>query len=102
MCYTVSAENLLTWALLRKRNEGVSITFIRRISELVQTSINDCTFDVSASSLYAVVEDSEMFEWSNNVITFSNSYTINMQKVRSSLEYRMPSQIIDALDSCKI
>lgn len=101
MCYTVSAENVLTWALL-KHEEGVSISFLKRFSQDVRKKLEDCAFDVSSKSVSAVVEDSDMFEWVDNLVVFSNNYKLDIRKIKSSLEYRLPEEVNKALATSNI
>ncbi len=97
MGYTVTAEDMLTWALV-KHQKGVSISYVRRLSEVAQTKVNNCGFDVEARSLLAVVEGSEIFEWSNNsTIVFASDYVEKIDRIKKTLEYTIPVKINDAL-----
>ncbi|HEY8892604.1 MAG TPA: hypothetical protein VIM70_20405 [Clostridium sp.] len=97
MCYTVSAEDMLTWALV-KSDEGVSVSYVRRLSEVAQAKIRNCNFDVAASSLWAVVEYSAMFKClDNNTIVFTNNYINKIDKIKETLKYTIPKKINEVL-----
>jgi hypothetical protein len=102
MSYTVRSDNILTWTLLKKL-EGVSIYDVKRLSEEAQAKVSNCDFDVEAKSLWAVVEDSAVFEWYDDyTIVFTKEYIDRTDELKKSLEYTMPKCIYEALENSHI
>lgn len=103
MCYEVSAEKILTWALIKQRN-GVSIYDIKRLSNAIQNN-RDCDFDIDieAKSLWATVEESEVFKWKDDeTIVFTNEYIDKIDKMKECLEYTTPKKINKVLSDSYI
>jgi len=98
MSYTVSAENILCETLV-KEGEGVSFQVIRIFSEIAQTKLPDCYFDISARSIYAVIDAySDIFVWEHEQIKFTKYYSENLDEVKQLFERRLPRKVRKAFD----
>lgn len=101
MGYTVSAENILYGALIKRKS--VSISNIRYFTEVAQTRVTNCYFDISAKSIYAVLEAySDVFKWEDDQIEFTDYYKRNIKEVKEIYHRRLPRMIISAFEDIEL
>ena len=101
MSYTVSAENILYSVLIKRKS--VSIPNIRYFTEVAQTRVTNCYFDISAKSIYAVLEAySDVFKWQDEQIEFTQYYKENIQEIMEIYHRRLPRMILSAFEDIEL
>lgn len=102
MSYTISAENILC-EILVKNGESISFTHIRRFSEIAQTKLSDCYFDITAKSIYAVMDSySDIFIFENEKIRFTPYYNEHQNEVRTIFERRLPRKVMNVFKDIEL
>jgi len=93
--YTLSIENIVTWALL-KRPEGINIPFLKDLSYRINPYIKEGYVDIESKSLWALLDWSDMFKYdeeNDNKIVFRDNYKDKLKDIEDKLIYRLPSYL---------
>jgi len=98
VCCTVSAENILCSALIKKKS--VSIPLIRTFSEKAHAKVSDCYFDISARSIFTVLETySDVFKWEDGEIQFTDYDKEHVEEIQNIFNRRLPNKVRTAFDN---
>jgi hypothetical protein len=101
LSYTVSAENILYGALIERKS--VSIPNIRYFTEVAQTRVTNCYFDISAKSIFAVLEAySDVFKWKDDQIELTDYYKKHIIEIKEIYYRRLPHKIISAFENIEL
>lgn len=99
--YTVGTDNILTIALLRNKNKGVTIGQIKRFTEIAQAELENCDFDNESKCIWSLLEYGSGFKYKDDectIIEFSDK--VDYEKEMKRLEYILPLKVLEVLLNC--